>query len=175
VTSRRLCRVLLSLSSFFVQKRSVRPRVRTFLFFLFFISLSSVFPLWLPAVDWRLDCCLSVFSVYVLYMRWSNVTVLCDFCVVGQHGVRCEAKWWSFVAFNPLVYDYERVRIITVLLRKWCRNFSELAPRHGMHSSAVAKTGVYRYIYTSTRKKISPCKLFGALIAADDVRLLVYI
>ena len=40
------------------------------------------------------------------------------------------------------------------------------------NSRGVATGGVYRYIYPP---KISPWKLFCALIAADVVRLLVYI
>jgi len=41
----------------------------------------------------------------------------------------------------------------------------------GPHGQVLKKRGVYGYIYP---QKISPWKLFCALIAADDVRLLVF-
>jgi len=28
----------------------------------------------------------------------SNLWSWCDLCVVGQHGILCEVKWWRFVA-----------------------------------------------------------------------------
>ena len=38
-----------------------------------------------------------VSHLYFIYIGWSDVIVICDLYVVGQHGILCEVKW-SFVA-----------------------------------------------------------------------------
>ena len=91
------------------------------------------------------QCCSTYTSRFSVTLRDVHIYKFCHGCCIcvcdsscGQHGILCEVKWRRFVALftrlklNQLVQ--ESVRIITILLRKWCHNnehFSELAPHHG--------------------------------------------
>jgi len=77
-----------------------------------------------------------VFDIHSVRWRHSNLQSHYDLYVVEQRGVLCEVKWWRFIALfeklNQLVQ--ENVRIITILLRKWCDSnihLWELAPHSG--------------------------------------------
>jgi len=62
---------------------------------------------------------------------------------VGQHGVLCQVKWWRFGTLFESV-GFKNVRIITILLRKWCHNnkhFSELATHHGRKTAGIDMVG----------------------------------
>jgi len=47
----------------------------------------------------RVPCYDIVIIIHRVKWHRSNLWSHYDLCVVGQHGVLCEVKWWRFVAF----------------------------------------------------------------------------
>jgi len=84
-------------------------------------------------------------------VKWRNL--IYDLCVVGQHVILCQVKWWRFV----MLFDKILCPSYHYLLRKWChcdKHFSELTPHCG------GKNSWYRYFM----KKLRHCPSMYAVV-----------